>query len=218
MTCFSRLRRAVSAVMSEGGSSPRHVDRLTADTQVFFVVWPIEPFVSEGGSPILNAASSANCNAWLCVPQKKTAHLPLQKTTIKAFQVWLSDHSDINSAHKAVVGDSQGSWFITLIEILTVTPCHILLWLVLSVQDTLFFLVRLFFRVHLNLLRWSRVQEEKLLCWLSSCVCPLGPQAYLHPDSQVRHTHQLHTILLSVLESVTSVGLSWDTGSQSPWK
>lgn len=59
MTCFSRLRQAVLAIISEGRSLPRHKDCLTGPHTSVFVVWPIEPFVSGGECLILNAATSA---------------------------------------------------------------------------------------------------------------------------------------------------------------
>lgn len=48
----------------------------------------------------------------------------------------------------------------------------------------------LFQRGRPNLSPWSCVQEGKLPCWLSCCICPLDPQACLHQDSQVRHTNR----------------------------
>lgn len=67
MTCFSRLRRAVLAINSEGRSLRQHVDRLTGTHSSVFVVWPIKPFVSGGGRLVLTAATPA-ANTGLLTP------------------------------------------------------------------------------------------------------------------------------------------------------
>lgn len=71
-----------------------------AHTSVF-VVWPIEPFVSGGGCLVLNAATPAANIGGRWSQKKIQQHMPLQKTTIKTFQVWLSHHFDLSSVGKA---------------------------------------------------------------------------------------------------------------------
>lgn len=82
------------------------------------------------------------------------AHLPVQKTTIKTFQVWLSDHLDVSLVRKAAVWEIQGSCS-QLITFIINSVCHTLsqvtvISVVCAGYRTPFIIQRIYRKIQIN--------------------------------------------------------------------
>lgn len=189
MTCFSRLRRAVLAINSEGRSLRQHVDRLTGTHSSVFVVWPIKPFVSGGGRLVLNATTPA-ASTGLPHPQKGKKrliqhHIDITENNYQEFTSVTVTSLLFKLDLKNKVMNTKRSWVLVPTETIKYFLMHSVLnihsWLI--IRGIYFFIImeikiKLTFsllRVSRNLLPWSHVLEGKLLCWQSLYVHPLGP-------------------------------------------